>query len=72
MANTDPDQVTNAKDLRFLSEDQVRMIDEALASLTSSGFGCLRLVIEKGVLRFVVKETSYDALKYNPGDLLSE
>lgn len=72
MANPDSDLPVGASDLRFLSADQIQMIDEALESLRGNGFGCLRLVIEKGVLRFMVKETSYDALKYKPGRLAGE
>jgi hypothetical protein len=53
--------------LRFLSESQVRMIDEAL--LAVGEFGEVRLVIQKGRIRYVVVEKSHDALKWEAGDL---
>ncbi len=53
--------------LRFLGQAQVDMIDEALSSL--GDFGEIRLVVEKGRLRFVVTQTSIDALKWRPGSI---
>ena len=53
--------------LRFLSPSQVVMIDEALSALGE--FGEVRLVVEKGRLRFVVTQNSHDALKWQPGSL---
>ena len=53
--------------LRFLSPSQVAMIDEALSALGE--FGEVRLVVEKGRLRFVVTQNSHDALKWQPGSL---
>ena len=53
--------------LRFLSPSQVAMIDEALSALGE--FGEVRLVVEKGRLRFVVTQSSHDALKWQPGSL---
>jgi hypothetical protein len=53
--------------LRFLSPSQVAMIDEALSALGE--FGEVRLVVEKGKLRFVVTQNSHDALKWQPGSL---
>ena len=50
---------------RFLTPRQVAMIDEALSSLGE--FGELRLVVEKGRLRFLVTHQSFDALKWQPG-----
>jgi hypothetical protein len=50
---------------RFLSADQVAMIEEALASLGE--FGEVRLVVEKGRLRFLVTQKSFDAQKWRPG-----
>ena len=47
---------------RFLDLRQVRMIDEALTSL--GDFGELRLVIQKGHLRYLVTQRSFDALKW--------
>jgi hypothetical protein len=56
--------------LRFLSPSQVAMIDEALSALGE--FGEVRLVVEKGRLRFVVTQNSHDALKWQPGSLNRE
>jgi len=50
---------------RFLDADQVAMIEEALASLGE--FGEVRLVVEKGRLRFLVTQKSFDAQKWRPG-----
>ena len=46
---------------------QITMIDEALGSL--GDFGEVRLIVEKGRLRFLVTQKSYDALKWQPGFL---
>jgi hypothetical protein len=46
---------------------QVTMIDEALGAL--GDYGEIRLVVEKGRLRFLVTQKSYDALKWQPGHL---
>ncbi|MEJ2264830.1 MAG: hypothetical protein P8X95_15405 [Anaerolineales bacterium] len=43
------------------------MIDEALATL--GDYGEVRLIIEKGRLRFLVTQKSHDALKWQPGTL---
>jgi hypothetical protein len=51
--------------LSFLDQRQVKMIDEALAAL--GDYGELRLVVEKGRLRFIVTQKSFDALKWQPG-----
>jgi hypothetical protein len=50
---------------RFLDSNQVAMIDEALASL--GDFGEVRLIVEKGRLRFLVTQKSFDAQKWQPG-----
>jgi len=55
--------------LRVLSASQVEMIDEALSSVGE--FGEVRLIVEKGRLRFVVTEKSFDVLKWQPGTLSS-
>jgi hypothetical protein len=51
--------------LRFLDLRQVRMIDDALANLGE--FGEIRLVIQKGQLRYLVTQRSYDASKWDGG-----
>jgi hypothetical protein len=53
--------------LSFLDQNQVVMIDEALAALGE--YGELRLIVEKGRLRFIVTQKSFDALKWQPGSL---
>ncbi len=56
--------------LKFLRPDQIAMIDEALSSLGE--FGEVRLVVEKGRLRFLVTQKSIDALKWRPGSIRKE
>jgi hypothetical protein len=53
--------------LSFLDQRQVTMIDEALSALGE--YGELRLVVEKGRLRFIVTQKSFDALKWQPGEI---
>ena len=53
------------KPLKFLNSSHIEMIDESLAAL--GDFGEVRLVVEKGRLRFVVTQCSHDALKWQPG-----
>jgi hypothetical protein len=53
--------------LRRLGVEQILMIDEALGSV--GDFGEVRLVVEKGRLRFLVVQKSLDALKWIPGQL---
>jgi hypothetical protein len=55
---------------QFLSPEQIAMIDEALRSL--GDFGELRLVVEKGRLRFLVTNKSFDALKWIPGSIAND
>lgn len=52
---------------QFLTDHQVAMIDEALCSIGE--FGEIRLIVEKGKLRFIVTQRSYDALKWQPGGI---
>jgi hypothetical protein len=54
-----------AGDRKKLTQEQVVMIEEALASLGS--FGEVRLVVEKGRLRFLVTQKSFDALNWKSG-----
>ena len=54
----------------FLSPGHIQMIDEALFSL--GDFGEVRLVVEKGRLRFLVTQVSYDAFKWQPGVFVEE
>lgn len=56
-----------SRPLSFLEARQVQMIDEALSSLGE--FGEIRLIVEKGRLRFLVTQRSVDILKWQPGSL---
>ena len=70
MNKTNIDQLIRENDrslLSFLDQRQVTMIDEALSALGE--FGELRLVVEKGRLRFIITQKSFDALKWQPGTL---
>ena len=70
MNKTNIDQFIRGNDqglLSLLDQRQVTMIDEALAALGE--FGELRLVVEKGRLRFIITQKSFDALKWQPGKL---
>jgi hypothetical protein len=51
--------------LQFMEWHQIPMVDEALQSLGE--YGEVRLIVEKGRLRFLVTQRSYDALKWQPG-----
>jgi hypothetical protein len=53
--------------LKFLEIQQVSMVDEALSSLGE--YGEVRLIVEKGRLRFLITQKSFDALKWQPGEL---
>jgi hypothetical protein len=61
---------TLLQSFRFLSPLQIKMIDEALISL--GDYGEVRLIVEKGSLRFVVTQKSYDAHKWQPGCLIKD
>jgi hypothetical protein len=67
MSNVNLNQLSGIKSKRilsFLDQRQVKMIDEALSAL--GDYGELRLVVEKGRLRFIVTQKSFDALKWQP------
>ncbi len=51
--------------LKFIEWNQIPMVDEALKSLGE--YGEVRLIVEKGRLRFLVTQKSFDALKWQPG-----
>ena len=70
MSNANLNQISRLKSnpiLSFLNQRQVKMIDEALSAL--GDYGELRLVVEKGRLRFIVTQKSFDALKWQPGTM---
>ncbi|MCK4899204.1 MAG: hypothetical protein KAS38_10520 [Anaerolineales bacterium] len=52
---------------KYMELHQISMIDEALGTL--GDYGEVRLIVEKGRLRFLVTQKSYDALKWQPGYL---
>ncbi len=54
--------------LKFIEVQQVSMIDEAIGSIGE--YGEVRLIVEKGRLRFLITQKSYDALKWRPGELI--
>ena len=56
--------------LNCLQPEQIAMIDEALSSL--GDFGEVRLVVDKGRLRFVITHKSFDALKWEPGAITAD
>lgn len=51
---------------RMLLPRYIEMIDEALAAL--GDYGEVRLVVERGRLRFLVTQKSYDLLKFRSGE----
>lgn len=70
MSNANLKQFSRLKNnpiLSFLDQRQVTMIDEALSAL--GDYGELRLVVEKGRLRFIITQKSFDALKWQPGTM---
>jgi len=70
MSNVNVNQMRSISEnrlLSFLDQRQVKMIDEALSAL--GDYGELRLVVEKGRLRFIVTQKSFDALKWQPGKI---
>ena len=56
-----------SKQLKFLGQSQIKMIDEALEAV--GPFGEVQLIVEKGRLRFVVTKNSHDALKWDPDSI---
>ncbi len=70
MSDLNVDQLIKRSDkglMSFLDQRQVTMIDEALSALGE--YGELRLIVEKGRLRFIVTQKSFDALKWQPGTM---
>jgi len=65
-----PDRPTKNPSLpaRQLQSDQIALIEEALASVGE--YGEVRLVVEKGRLRFLVLQKSLDVLKESAGRVL--
>ena len=67
--NSHLDETGDKPPLNFLDQSQVTMIDEALSAI--GDYGELRLIVEKGRLRFLVTQKSFDALKWQPGSLVN-
>lgn len=69
MKSLTPRSFTNDDDdyngYRILQPKYIQMINEALCSL--GDYGEVRLVIERGRLRFLITQKSYDLLKWQPG-----
>jgi hypothetical protein len=59
---------SNVEDYKFLQPHQIEMIDEALCSLGQ--YGEVRLIVEKGRLRFLVTQKSFDTYKWQPGSII--
>ena len=53
--------------LNFMNLQLIAMVDEALS--TVGEYGEVRLIVEKGRLRFLVTQQSHDALKWQPGSI---
>ena len=66
----DPGQITPRQANRTLQANQIAMIEEALRSVGE--YGEVRLIVEKGRLRFLVTQRSIDTLKWQPGSLGDE
>ena len=64
-------QSSNRNDgYRFIMPNHIQMIDEALCSLGE--YGQVTLVVERGRLRFLVTQKSYDTLKWQPGSIVKD
>jgi hypothetical protein len=67
--NSHLDETGDKPPLNFLDQSQVTMIDEALSAI--GDYGELRLIVEKGRLRFLITQKSFDALKWQSGSIMS-
>jgi hypothetical protein len=64
----DPDHdPPRSANIHLLHARQIEMIEEALRSV--GDYGEVRLIVEKGRLRFLVTSKSFDTLKWQPGSL---
>jgi hypothetical protein len=57
-------------EIDFLQPQQVQMINEALCALGE--YGEVRLIVEKGRLRYMVTQKSMDVFKWQPGTLIKD
>jgi hypothetical protein len=53
-----------------LSDHQIELIDQAISSV--SEYGEVHLIVEKGNLRFLVTQKSFDVLKWRSGGLIQD
>ncbi len=53
-----------------LSQHQVELIDQAIGSVAE--YGEVHLIVEKGYLRFLVTQKSFDVLKWRSGGLIQD
>ncbi|MBE0410838.1 MAG: hypothetical protein IBX69_14035 [Anaerolineales bacterium] len=58
------------RSLSFLNPRQVMMIDEALSRVGE--FGEVRLIVERGRLRFLTTQNSFDVLKWRPSNIFDQ
>lgn len=63
--SSSPEEAQTSERMPRLTEAQVAMIEEALARVGE--FGEVRLKVEKGRLRFICVEQSFDALRWRGG-----
>ena len=53
-----------------LSHHQIELIDQAISSVAD--YGEVHLIVEKGNLRFLVTQKSFDVLKWRSGGLIQD
>ena len=53
-----------------LQSHQIELIDEAINSIGE--YGEVRIIVEKGRLRFLVTQKSFDMLKWQPGSHIQD
>ena len=53
-----------------LSQHQIELIDQAIGSVAE--YGEVHLIVEKGHLRFLVTQKSFDVLKWRSGGLIQD
>ena len=53
-----------------LSQHQIELIDQAISSVAD--YGEVHLIVEKGNLRFLVTQKSFDVMKWRSGGLIQD
>jgi len=61
ISQSKPKTNPNIRDLNYLRSHQIEMIDHAIGSVGE--YGEVHLIIERGRLRFLVTQRSFDVLK---------